>query len=142
MCTTHYLSQRDLAVLHRFVREHELDARGGNAAGRRLAALLATALPLPEREDTRQRVTLGATVHYRPVGACDSSSLVIACPYDAHALLARVTILSPLALGLLGHAEGCTVAIELPHGRSLQVEIVGVESPVSPVCKPAERRSA
>ena len=61
---------------------------------------------------------------------------MIACPYDTQALLARVTILSPLALGLLGHAEGCTVAIDLPYARSMTVDIVAVENPVFPVCHP------
>ncbi|MCA1248015.1 GreA/GreB family elongation factor [Massilia sp. MS-15] len=88
MCSRQTLSQHDLAILHRFAREHGIGA------------------------DAR-----------------DTSAILIACPYDAHVLLARVTILSPLALGLLGHAEGCSVAIELPHGHAMQVDIVGVEGP-------------
>ncbi|MEX5747837.1 GreA/GreB family elongation factor [Massilia sp. X63] len=129
MCNKQYLSQRDLAVLHRFAREHGIDAGCSDPAGRRLAGLLAAAIPLPETDEAQDRVGLGATVHYRPAGARDLSTILIACPYDANALLARVTILSPLALGLLGHAVGCTVAIGLPLARSLPVDIVAVEAP-------------
>lgn len=137
MCTRQYLSQHDLAVLHRFAREHGIEASSSGA--RKLAALLAASLPLPETDAGPRRVGLGATVHYRPVGTRDTSSIIIACPYDMQALLARVTILSPLALGLLGHAEGCTVAIDLPHARSMAVEIVGVEASAFPVGHPRER---
>ncbi|MFN3792839.1 GreA/GreB family elongation factor [Massilia sp.] len=129
MSSKQYLSQHDLAILHRFAREHGIGADSRDASGRKLASLLASALPLPETDAAPRRVALGATVHYRPVGGCDTSSILIACPYDANALLARVTILSPLALGLLGHAEGCRVEIELPHARSMLVDIVGVEAP-------------
>ncbi len=130
MCNKHYLSQHDLAILHRFAREHGTGAGLRDPAGRKLEALLASSLPLPETDAAPRRVALGATVHYRPAGAGDTSSIVIACPYDANALLARVTILSPLALGLLGHAEGCSVEIELPNARSMLVDIVEVEAPV------------
>lgn len=150
MCTRHYLSQQDLAVLHRFAREHAIDASSRDPSGRKLAALLASSLPLPETDAARRHVSLGATVHYRPDGARDLSSIVIACPYDANALLARVTILSPLALGLLGHAEGCSVEIALPNARSMLVDIVEVEPPAimppappyQPLCNPPERRTS
>lgn len=129
MCNKHYLSQHDLAILHRFAREHGIGTDLRDTSGRKLATLLASALPLPETDAEPRLVSLGATVHYRPEGARDTSSIVIACPYDANALLARVTILSPLALGLLGHAEGCSVEIGLGHARPLLVNIVGVDGP-------------
>jgi transcription elongation GreA/GreB family factor len=129
MGTRQYLSRRDLAILHRFAREHGIGAQSHDASGRKLAALLAAALPLPETDAAPRRVSLGATVHYRPAGARDTSSILIACPYDANALLARVTILSPLALDLLGHAEGCSVEIALGQARSLLVDIIGVDAP-------------
>jgi hypothetical protein len=137
MCTRQYLSQHDLAVLHRFAREHGIDESCSGA--RKLVSLLATSLPLPETDADPCRVGLGATVHYRPDGVREISSIVIACPYDMQAMLARVTILSPLALGLLGHAEGCTVVIDLLHARSMTVDIVAVEAAAFPVCHPRSR---
>jgi len=137
MWSQQYLSQHDLAILHRFAREHGIGADARDFSGRRLASLLATALPLPETDTAPRRVALGATVHYLAAGARDASSILIACPYDANVLLARVTILSPLALGLLGHAEGGSVAIELPHGHAMQVDIVGVEGPARTAPAPA-----
>lgn len=122
MCTTPYLSQDDLAVLSAFAR-----TRGGDADA--LAALIASSIPLPSTAAAPRRVALGATVRYRAVGASDTQAIVIACPHDANAMLARVSILTPLALGLLGHAEGCTVGIALPHARTVQVDILEVQPP-------------
>ena len=122
MCTTPYLSQDDLAVLSAFARRHGEGAR-------ELASLLLASIPLPATGDAPRRVSLGATVRYRALGAHDTQAIVIACPQDANALLARVSILTPLALGLLGHAEGCTVDIALPHARTLPVDIVEVRPP-------------
>lgn len=122
MCTKRYLSQHDLAVLNRF-------ARSSGAAAGGLAPLLASTMPLPETAPPGRRVSLGATVRYRARGTGETGAIVIACPYQADAMLARVSILAPLALGLLGHQEGCTVGIDLPLARSLEVDIVEVTPP-------------
>lgn len=140
MCTTTYLSQHDLAVLTRFVRARSADPGRVDAAVRRLAHLTAVSRALPGIDSGGQarRVSLGASVRYR-VAACgtavpsrggrDLDTIVIASPQDAHAMLPRVPVLAPLALGLLGHAEGCTVDVELPLGRSMRLEIVEVQPP-------------
>ncbi|RZA33349.1 MAG: hypothetical protein EOP92_21315 [Lysobacteraceae bacterium] len=142
MCTTTYLSQRDLAVLTRFVRARSGDPGRIEAAVRRLAHLTAVSRALPDgdSESGTRRVSLGASVRYR-VAACgtaihgrtgdgaDLDTVVIACPQDAQAMLQRVPVLAPLALGLLGHAEGCTVDVDLAFGRTLRLEIVEVRPP-------------
>lgn len=140
MCTTTYLSQHDLAVLTRLVRARSADPERVDAAVRRLAHLTAASRLLPDGGSPAPRVSLGASVRYR-VAACgegvhaptagggDLDAVVIACPQDAHAMLPRVPVLAPLALGLLGHAEGCTVDVDLALGRSLRLEIVEVRPP-------------
>ena len=138
MCTTTYLSQHDLAVLTRLVRARMADPRRADPAVRRLAALAESALPLSDGGDDAPRVSLGASVRYR-VAACgagihersagDTDAVVIACPQDAHAMLPRIAVLTPLALGLLGHAEGCTVDVDLALGRTLRLEILDVQPP-------------
>jgi len=146
MCSTIYLSQRDLAVLTRHVRIRRADPRGAESAVRRLAQLAETSLPLSASAGAAPRVSLGASERYR-VAACgagvhrraagDTDAVVIACPQDAQAMLPRVPVLSPLALGLLGHAEGCMVEIELALGRTLQLEIVEVRPPSGLPHRPA-----
>ncbi len=142
MCNTTYLSQHDLAVLTRFVRARSADPGRVEAAVRRLAHLTAVSRALPDgdRDSRERRVSLGASVRYR-VAACGSAihertqdggdldTIVIACPQDTRAMLQRVPVLAPLALGLLGHAEGCTVDVDLALGRSLRLEIVEVQPP-------------
>ncbi|WP_036212449.1 GreA/GreB family elongation factor [Massilia alkalitolerans] len=144
MCTTTYLSQHDLAVLTRFVRARSADPCRVEAAVRRLAHLTAVSRTLPsgDSDDGARRVSLGASVRYR-VAACgtaihqrtrggaDLDTVVIACPQDAQAMTPRVSVLAPLALGLLGHAEGCTVDVDLALGRTLRLEIVEVQPPAA-----------
>lgn len=138
MCSNIYLSQHDLAVLTRLVRTRLADPQRLDPAVRRLAQLAETSLPLADAGCAAPRVSLGASVRYR-IAACgsgvhgraagDSDAVVIACPQDAQAMLPRVPVLTPLALGLLGHAEGCTVEIDLALGRTLQLEIIEVQPP-------------
>ena len=144
MCTTTYLSQQDLAVLTRFVRARSADPGRVEAAVRRLAHLTAVSRTLPngDSDGGERRVSLGASVRYR-VAACgtaihertrggaDLDTVVIACPQDAQAMTPRVSVLAPLALGLLGHAEGCTVDVDLALGRTLRLEIVEVQPPAA-----------
>ncbi|MFC0250458.1 GreA/GreB family elongation factor [Massilia consociata] len=129
MCSTRYLSQHDLAVLTRFVAARTPGAASDDPVGRRLAALLESSIVLPETDSARRHVSLGATVRYRAQGERDTNSILIACPQDANALLARVSILTPLALGLLGHEQGRSVRIDLPLARSQIVDIVEVRPP-------------
>ena len=144
MCTTTYLSQHDLAVLTRFVRARSADPGRVEAAVRRLAHLTAVSRTLPngDSDGGERRVSLGASVRYR-VAACgtaihertrggtDLDTVVIACPQDAQAMTPRVSVLAPLALGLLGHAEGCTVDVDLALGRTLRLESVEVQPPAA-----------
>ncbi|MGX9219967.1 GreA/GreB family elongation factor [Massilia varians] len=144
MCTTTYLSQHDLAVLTRFVRARSADPGRVEAAVRRLAHLTAVSRTLSngDSDGGERRVSLGASVRYR-VAACgtaihertrggaDLDTVVIACPQDAQAMTPRVSVLAPLALGLLGHAEGCTVDVDLALGRTLRLEIVEVQPPAA-----------
>jgi transcription elongation GreA/GreB family factor len=126
MCTTTCLSQHDLAVLSRLVAARTANPGPAAPAVRRLAALAEAAVPLPESGPAPPRVGLGASVRYRVAGRRELDAIVIACPEDPNAMLARVPALAPLALGLLGHAEGCTVELDLALGRSVGIEIVEV----------------
>jgi transcription elongation GreA/GreB family factor len=127
MCTTTYLSQHDLAVLTRLVASRAADPGPAAPAVRRLAALAEASAPLAQRGKAAARVGLGASVRYRVAGRSELDAVVIACPEDPQAMLERVPALAPLALGLLGHAEGCTVELELALGRRVAIEIVDVQ---------------
>ena len=131
MCTTTYLSQHDLAVLTRLLRTRTADTHGADPAVLRLADLAGSSRLLGDSDDPRPRVSLGASVRYRVAGG-DTDAVVIACPQDAHAMLPRVPVLTQLALGMLGHAEGCTVDIGLALGRTLRLDIIEVLAPSGP----------
>ena len=133
MCTTTYFSQHDLAVLTRLLEASSAERRHAAPALRRLAALAGSSRLLDDaalRGAPQGRVALGTSVRYRVAGSAATESVVIACPEDPQALLARVPAMAPLGLGLLGHAEGCTVDVALALGRSVRLDILEVQPPV------------
>lgn len=56
-------------------------------------------------------------------------SIILVCPQDANETLARVSILSPSAMSLLGRVIGSIVEIPAPFNQVQFVEIVDVYQP-------------
>ena len=107
-----YLSQNDAAVLSRLA-EHLL--RTGHThvcAGERLVELIANSILVPETESRLDYVALNSTVTYREVGSDLLQFLDIVCPRSADPGLASVSILTPLALALIGRPVGSITEID------------------------------
>lgn len=121
-----YLSQDDAAVLSRLA-EHLL--RTGDMhlhAGERLAELIARSILVPESDCPPKFVALDTTVTYREVGSTVLRSLDIVCPRGANPGLAQVSILTPLALALIGRPLGSIA--ELPYATGAQyLHVVAAE---------------
>lgn len=107
-----YLSQNDAAVLSRLA-EHLL--RTGHThicAGQRLAELIANSILVPESESQPDFVALNSTVAYREVGSDLVQFVAIVCPRSADPGLASVSILTPLALALIGRPVGSITEVD------------------------------
>ncbi|HYD59835.1 MAG TPA: GreA/GreB family elongation factor [Noviherbaspirillum sp.] len=121
-----FLSQEDAATLSRLA-EHLLRLRDVNMnSAERLIDLIGTAILLPENVRRDDCVALYSTVTYREIGAEQRQSVVIVCPQDTQEALARVSILAPLAMSLLGRPAGSIVEVALPFDQVKFVEIVDV----------------
>lgn len=130
MTAPRYLQQHDAAVLSRLAAAW-MGAGGERArAGARLAEVLATAILLPESDEPARYAALYSHVSCRNRGSGRREDVFIACPQDANLALAQVSLLTPLALAVLGRARGDVVAIADPAGGERQFEILAIAPPV------------
>jgi regulator of nucleoside diphosphate kinase len=127
-----FLTQADAATLSRLA-ERLLRVRDVKFnAAERLIELIATSILLPEHAIRSDCVSLLSTVTYRMVGTDAHRTVHIACPLDASDALAHVSILTPLAIALVGRPVGSIVEVALPFSRIQYVEIVDVQRDVFP----------
>jgi len=130
MKTERYLSQTDAAILGRLA-EHLLRTGGVNIPfAEQLIAIIETSILLPANAPREDCVALYSTVVCRDLESDRQMSLFIVCPHDVHDGLARVSVLAPLALALVGRMVGSLVEVKLPFLQTMFIEIVGTESPV------------
>jgi len=121
-----FLSQNDASILSRLA-ENLLRLRDLNFNhAERVIELITTSILLPENSRRDDYAGLYSTVIYRAIGTSESKSIVIVCPHDANDTLANVSILSPLAMALIGRVVGSIVAVALPFNRLQYVEILEV----------------
>lgn len=126
MKTERFITQSDATTLSTLA-EHLLRMRDVNLNfAETLLDLLATAILLPENVNRPDCVALYSKVTYRLTDTNDRSSIVIVSPQEANASLARVSILAPLAMALLGHPVGATVEAVLPGGKVQFLEVTDV----------------
>ncbi|TFW01913.1 transcriptional regulator [Oxalobacteraceae bacterium OM1] len=122
-----YLSQRDAATLCRLA-EQLLRLRDVHLNhAERLVEVISSAILLPEHAKRTDCVCLQAEVTYRYIGTREPSSMVLVSPQDANETLARVSILTPLALALIGRRIGHVVEIAAGAQRVQFAEIIAVQ---------------
>jgi len=120
------LSQEDAAVLSRLA-ENLLRMRevSFNFA-EQLIELISTSVLLPQNVQRHDCVSLQSEVTFREVGTTHSETVLLVCPQDAHEGLARISILAPLAMALIGRPVGSVAEVVLPFNRVKYLEITGV----------------
>jgi len=120
------LSQEDAAVLSR-IAENLLRMRevSFNFA-EQLIELISTSILLPQNVRRHDCVSLQSEVTFREVGTTHSETVFLVCPQDAHEGLARISILAPLAMALIGRPVGSVAEVVLPFNRVKYVEITDV----------------
>jgi regulator of nucleoside diphosphate kinase len=121
-----YLTQDDATVLSKLA-ERLLRMRDVKFnTGEQLIELISTAMLLPENVKKKDCVSLYSEVTYCKMDADDQHTLTIVCPQDANQTLARVSILAPLAMALLGRKVRSIVEVELPFSQVMFVKILDV----------------
>ena len=127
MNTMHHeliLSATDAEVLALMLgerrRQHALEA----AAADELADLLSEARLVPHGELPRERIGMNSQVAYREEPGGERRSVILVHPIEADAGVGRISVLSPVALALLGRAEGAVVSVDLPGAKPLNIRVL------------------
>jgi regulator of nucleoside diphosphate kinase len=129
-----YLSQHDASTLSRLA-ENLLrlrDVKFNHAE--RIIELITNSILLPENSRRDDYVSLYSTVVYRAIGTSQLSSVVIVCPQDTSDVLAKISLLAPLAMALLGRVVGSVVAVTLPFNQVQYIEIMEVRKVYDDAC--------
>ncbi|WP_420475477.1 GreA/GreB family elongation factor [Noviherbaspirillum sp. ST9] len=121
-----FLSQEDATILCRLA-EHLLRMRDVTFnIAEQLIELIGSSILLPENAERSDYVALYSEVTFREVGSMRLETIFLVCPQDTQDALARVSILSPIALALLGRPLGSITAVTLPFFKVRYVEVVGI----------------
>jgi regulator of nucleoside diphosphate kinase len=121
-----YLTQEDTATLGRLTEELLRLREVTFNTGEKLIEVLTTSVLLPKNAKKQGCVSLYSEVAYRLIGSDQVHSIVIVRPQDADETLARVSILAPLPIALIGRAKDSVVEVPLPSNEIQYVEIVDV----------------
>ena len=128
MKSERYLTQYDASILCKLaeslLRLGEVDFN----AGEKLLEILSTSIILPEHVRKKDHVSLFSEVSYTGIDPDTSESVVLVCPQDAQHALARVSVVSPIGLALIGQHVNSIVNVTLPFGAVHHVKITGVRS--------------
>jgi regulator of nucleoside diphosphate kinase len=120
------LSLSDAEALSALLDAHRRADSSDSEAAEALAEVLAHARRVPDQELPADRVALGSGVTYaeEPSGARRTWSL--AFPADADLARGRISVLSPIGRALVGRRRGELVDAELPGGRIVTLQVLGV----------------
>jgi regulator of nucleoside diphosphate kinase len=118
------ISRRDAEIVAAVLLNHRRASRLGEDASDRLAELMMDARLVPAGELPADRVGLGSTVTYVEQPAGVRRTVTLAPPEEADAAAGRISVLSPVALALIGRRRGDAAVAEMPNGRELRLRIV------------------
>lgn len=122
-----YISSDDAAALGDILAE--LERRDGpDAAATELTQKLFDAQIVGARSLPHGTVRLNSTVKYVELATNTQREVTLVHPREADAGVGRVSIVSPIARALIGHAVGRIVEVPLPNGHTMEVRIVDVKT--------------
>jgi regulator of nucleoside diphosphate kinase len=126
MANVHELivSASDAEVLALMLGERRPQPALDAAAADALADLLFEARLVPPQQLPADRVALGSKVTYEEGTGRQRRSVILVHPIEAEAAAGRISVLSPVGLGLLGRPAGAVVHVAIPAGNVLTLRIL------------------
>ena len=121
------VSARDAEALAAMLAAHRRANPFEADASDELADLLMEARLVPADRLPDERVALHSTVTYEEQPARNRRTVTLVLPERADPAKARISVLSPIGLALLGRSPGAVIEPPLPDGRSLRIRIVSLE---------------
>ena len=119
-----FVSARDAEALAAMLADHRRTQPFEADASDELADLLMDARLVPAELLPDDRVALGCAVTYEEQPSGRRRSVTLVLPAEADAAKARISVLSPIGLALLGRRQGEAVTANMPNRGSLSVRIV------------------
>lgn len=119
-----YLAQHDAVLLNRLAENIlRLDGREIDAATQ-LLDIVAGAILLPAcRSDC---VAMQAKVHYATSASEQSEAITLVYPQEANPASARISVLTPIGLALIGCKQDTHTDVALPSGRIECMRILAI----------------
>lgn len=132
------LTSTDAATIAR-LSEHLLRlAATQTNVGEQLHELLTASAILPPGEHDHEHVSLHCEARYLDVLTGEEHTITIVQPQDSDAGRGNISILSPVAIALMGCSRGTVVDAPLPFGRTQSLKITHVRCKQ---CAPAPHES-
>jgi regulator of nucleoside diphosphate kinase len=121
------VSARDAEALAAMLAAHRRANRFEADASDELADLLMEARLVPAERLPHNRVALHSSVTYEEQPSGRHRTVTLVLPEDADPAKARISVLSPIGLALIGRERGSLVKAATPNGKELIVRIVDTE---------------
>lgn len=130
-----YLNRRDALRLNQLADQLlHLDGVEIDAA-EQLQEIVAAATMLPDHTSRKDCVALHSLVTYEPTADGSPHTISLVCPHDANPNAARISVLTPIGLALLGRKRNSLIDVNLPSGRIEKIRILAVEQPDTTACE-------
>ena len=118
------VSARDAESLAAMLAAHRRANRFEADASDELADLLMEARLVSAELLPGNCVAVGSTVTYEEQPSRKRRSVTLVLPEEADAARARISVLSPIGLALIGRQRGALVDVTTPNGKPLTVRIL------------------
>lgn len=118
------VSARDAEALAAMLAAHRRANSFEAEASDELADLLSEAQLVPADRLGDGYVALHSAVTYEEEGSGKRRTVTLVLPQDAEPAEARISVLSPIGLALMGRPRGSVVKAAAPNGKGLIVRIV------------------
>ncbi|HWU97543.1 MAG TPA: GreA/GreB family elongation factor [Oxalicibacterium sp.] len=135
MKNQHYLHRRDALRLKQLVDQLlHLDGVEVDAA-EQLQEIVAAATMLPDHTGRKDCVALHSLVTYEAITGSASHTIRLVLPQDADPNAARISVLTPIGLALIGRKRNSLIGVNLPSGRIEKIRILAIEQPDTTACE-------
>jgi regulator of nucleoside diphosphate kinase len=121
------VSARDAELLAAMLAAHRRADRFEAGASDELADLLMEARLVPADRLPNTRVALHSSVTYEEQPSGRRRTVTPVLPEDADPAKARISVLSPIGLALIGRERGSVVKAAMPNGKELTIRILDTE---------------
>lgn len=123
-----YLAQDDAAILYQLAEQRLRLESADIDAAEQLSDIVATATRLSASTRRKDTVGLYANVSYASMTTGQAACITLVRPQEADGAAAKISVLTPIGLALIGRRCDTTVDVMLPSGRKEKIRILEVRN--------------